>query len=315
MKNFDELIARVSEAGKKRRVAVAAANELSVLEATSAAYRKGWAEFDLCGPRDQIEQLAATNHIDLSGMEIHSQPDDIRSAQQACLLIREGKADLLMKGYIHTDDFLRAVLDKERGLRRPGVIMSHVFLIEDPTRQKFLMVTDAAMNIAPDLEKKALIILNAVHMALALGVERPKVACLTAVELVNPIMPQTIDAAVLSKMAERGQFGVACDVDGPLALDNALSEAAAKQKKITSAVAGKADILMVPDIQSGNMLAKSSVFMCNWRMCGVVLGAAVPIVLTSRADPIENKLLSIATAVYLADVERHARLKIGKVHY
>ena len=315
MKNFDEVIASVSQSAKKRRVAVAAANELSVLEATAAAHAKGWAEFHLCGPRDQIEQIAAAKNIDLSGMEIHSQPDDSKSATQACMLVREGKADLLMKGYLHTDDFLRAVLDKERGLRRPGVIMSHVFLIEDVTREKFLMVTDAAMNIAPDLEKKAMIILNAVHMALALGVQRPKVACLTAVELVTPAMPQTLDAAVLSKMAERGQFGVSCDVDGPLALDNALSEVAAKQKKIVSAVAGKADVLLVPDIQSGNMLAKAAVFMSNWRMCGVVLGAACPIILTSRADPIENKLLSIVTAVYLADVERHARLKIGKVHY
>ncbi len=315
MNNFDELIERIGQAGKRRHVAVAAANELSVLEAAAEARKAGWAEFELVGPRDQIEQLAADNHIDLSGFQLHSQPDDIKSAVKAVELVRTGQADLLMKGYIHTDDFLRAVLDKERGLRRPGVIMSHVFLIEDQARGKFLMVTDAAMNIAPDLEKKALIILNAVHMALALGVTRPRVACLTAVELINPAMPATIEAAALSKMADRGQFGVGCDVDGPFALDNAVSEAAAKQKKVGGPVAGHADVLLVPDIQSGNMLAKSAVFLCGWRMCGVVLGAMVPIVLTSRADPKENKMLSIATAVYLADVERHARLKIGKVHY
>ncbi len=315
MKNFDDLIRNIGETGKRRRIAVAAANELSVLEAAAEVRAKGWAEFHLCGPRDQIEQLAAKNSIDLSAFELHSQPDDLRSAAKAVALVREGQADLLMKGYIHTDDFLRAVLDKERGLRRSGVIMSHVFLIEDPTRHKFLMVTDAAMNIAPDLEKKALIVLNAVHMALALGVQRPRVACLTAVELINPSMPATIEAAALSKMADRNQFGVGCDVDGPFALDNAVSEAAARQKKVGGPVAGNADILLVPDIQAGNMLAKAAVFLSGWRMCGIVLGAACPIVLTSRADPIENKMLSIATAVYLADVERHARLKIGKVHY
>ncbi|MCG3179573.1 MAG: Phosphate acetyltransferase [Phycisphaerae bacterium] len=315
MKNFDELLESIGRNQKRRRIAVAAANDVTLLEAARDCLDKGIADFDLVGPRDQIEQLAASNHIDLSGFELHSQPDDLKSAAKAVQLVREGKSDLLMKGYIHTDDFLRAVLNKEFGLRRSGVIMSHCFLIEDPTRGKFLTVTDAAMNISPDLEKKALIVLNAVHMNLALGVARPKVACLTAVELINPTMPATVEAGALSKMADRGQFGVGCDVDGPFALDNAVSELAAKHKKLKGPVAGQADILLVPDIASGNMLAKACVFLCGWRMCGVVLGAACPIVLTSRADPPENKFLSIATAVYLADVERHARLKIGKVHY
>ena len=315
MKNFDELIERIVQSGKKRHVAVAAANELSVIQAVAEAQANGWAEFHLCGPRDQIEQIAADNHIDISALSLHSQPDDLKSAVAAVELVRKGEADLLMKGYIHSDDFLRAVLDKERGLRRPGVIMSHVFLVENPIAKRFFLITDGAMNIAPDLEKKALIALNAVHMALALGFARPRVACLTAVELVNPTMPATLDAAVLAKMADRGQFGVGCDIDGPFALDNAVSELAAKQKKVSGPVAGNADILLVPDIEAGNMLSKACVFLAGWRMCGVVLGALCPVILTSRADPKENKLLSIATAVYLADVERHARLKIGKVHY
>jgi len=220
-----------------------------------------------------------------------------------------------MKGHLHTDDFLRAVLDREHGLRTKAV-MSHVFIWEaTDIFGRLVFVTDASMNIAPDLVTKSDILLNAVHLAGMFGVACPRVAILAAVELVNPKMPATVEAGSLSKMCERRQFSTHCTFDGPLALDNALSERAARVKGITGDVAGRADILLVPDIEAGNPLAKSFNYLTGGRMAGVVVGAAAPVVLTSRADSAENKLYSMAVAVLMSAFERDLELKIGKVHF
>jgi phosphate butyryltransferase len=218
-----------------------------------------------------------------------------------------------MKGHLHTDDFLRGLLDKETGLRS-GHIMSHVYILETKPLGRLTLVTDGAMNVAPDLPTKADIVMNAVYLARLLGVQMPKVCCLAAVELINPEMPATLEAAALAKMSDRGQFPE-CQVDGPFALDNAVSLLAAQTKKINSPCAGQADILLVPDIEAGNILAKSFSFLCGGRVAGVLVGAAAPVVLTSRADSAEAKLYSIATAVYMSDMKRDGRTKIGKVHY
>jgi phosphate butyryltransferase len=247
-------------------------------------------------------------------MKIIHERSRIRAIGEAVRLVSGGKAEILMKGYVHTDDFLRGVLNKEYGLRT-GSIMSHVFVAEIREWDKLVFVTDSAMNIAPDLEQKAAILLNAVYLANLFGIAKPKVAVLAAVELVNPNMPATLDAAALGTMADRGQYVPACVVDGPFGLDNAVSEAAAKHKKIGGPVAGKGDILVVPDIEAGNILAKSLVYFGGHRMIGLLIGAKAPVVLTSRADSQEAKLLSIAAAVLMVNQQRALEFKIGKVHY
>jgi phosphotransacetylase len=220
------------------------------------------------------------------------------SAAKAVELVRTGEAELIMKGSLHSDELLGAVVARETGLRT-GRRISHVFIMDVPTYHKVLLVTDAAINIAPTLEDKVDIVQNAIDLAVALGVQTPKVAILAAVETVTSKMPSTIDAAALCKMADRGQITGGL-LDGPLALDNAISEVAAKEKGIISAVAGRADILLVPNLEAGNMLAKQLTFLGGADAAGVVLGARVPIVLTSRADSIETRLASTALAVLLA---------------
>ena len=211
-------------------------------------------------------------------------------------------------------DFLRAELDKEVGLRA-GYRMSHIFACDIPALDRLIMVTDTAMNIVPDLEAKAEIILNADYFCEVIGVSSPRVACLAAVELLNPQMQATVDATCLAKMADRDQYTPTCIVDGPFALDNAISPAAAEHKRISGPVAGQADVLLVPDIEAGNILVKSFVYAGGASVAGVLIGARTPIVLTSRADSAESKFYSIAAAVLTSGVERALRLKIGKVHY
>jgi len=295
----------------RRRLALASAVSSNSLQAAVRARDLGIADLLLAGRREEIERLAAENSLDLTGAEICDAANELEAARAAVLAVREGRADLLMKGLIHTDDFLRALLDKERGLRT-GCIMSHVFLLELPDR--LLMVTDGAMNIAPDLVTKAAIIMNAVYLANCLGNDNPKVGVLAAVELVNPKMPATLDAAALATMERRGQFPT-CEVDGPFALDNAVSVEAARLKKIPGEIAGRCDILLVPDIEAGNILAKSYSFLAGGRVAGVLVGAAAPVVLTSRADNDEAQLHSIAVAVLMANMQRTGRLKVGRVHY
>jgi len=296
-----------------KTVAVAVAEHHSLLEAVKEAGERGIAEAVLVGSTGVIEREADKAGLDLDTVAIVDEPTDLRAAATATGLVSSGRADILMKGQIHTDDFLRAVLDKEIGLRT-GLIMSHVYLLETTHLGRLTMVTDGAMNIAPDLVTKADIILNAVYLAQLFGIERPQVGVLAAVELVNPKMPATVEAAVLSKMSERGQFPD-CRIDGPFALDNAVSELAAQIKDIGGPVAGKCDILVVPNIEAGNILAKSFVYLGRGRIAGVLVGASAPVVLTSRADSAEAKLHSIATAMLMADLHRTSRLKMGKVHF
>lgn len=297
-----------------RKVAVALAQDASVLQAVAEAHERSIAEAVLVGDEREIAEAAEAAGVSLEAAAVVHESDPIRAVTTAAGLVSSGEADILMKGYIHTDDFLRGVLARENGLRT-GSIMSHVFVAEVGDQNKLVLVTDAAMNIAPDLEQKAAILLNAVHLANVFGVMKPKVAVLAAVELVNPTMPATVDAACLAKMADRRQFVPECIVDGPFALDNAVSLAAAKHKRIGGPVAGQADILLAPNIEAGNMLAKSLVYFGHNRLVGLLIGAKAPVVLTSRADTAESKLLSIAGAVLMVNMQRALMLKIGKVHY
>ena len=312
MRNFEEVLQAV-EAADPRSVAVAAANEISIIEALKKAQESDVGIPTFFGDARNIRSMAVEIGWSLPDERIVDVPDPLEAAAQAVLAVREGRCDVLMKGQIHTDDFLRAVLDKEKGLRT-GVTMSHVFVMEVSGREKLLFVTDGAMNIAPDLVRKAEIILNAVYLANAFGLEMPKVAVLAAVEVVNPAMPATVEAAALAKMGDRRQFP-GCIIDGPFGLDNAINIAAAKIKNIESPVAGQADILLVPDIESGNMLVKCFSHLGGGRTAGVLVGASAPVVLTSRADTAEDKFLSIAVAVLMANMTRIGRVKIGRVHY
>lgn len=312
LKNFTELIDEVNNYPVKK-LAVAAGGEQSVIESVKDALEQNIAIPVLVGDTAEIRKLSDQVGLKLTDDMIINEPDDLKAAAIAVKLVREGTCDVLMKGMIHTDDFLRAILDKECGLRC-GSIMSHVFVLEMKDQNRFVFVSDGAMNIAPDLLQKAAIILNAVYLSQVFGFERPKVAVLSAVELVNPAMPSTTDAAILGKMSDRKQFPE-CIIDGPLALDNVVSEMAAKRKKIESPVAGNADIWIVPNIESGNMLVKCFSFICGGMTAGVLVGASAPVVLTSRADSAESKRLSIATAVLMSSLSRTGRLKIGKVQY
>lgn len=295
-----------------RKLAVAMAEQESVLESVRDAVEAGLAHPLLFGSSAAIQEKAARVGLDLANAEIVEAADDVAAAQQAVLAVREGQADILMKGQIHTDDFLRAVLSKETGLRS-GNIMSHVFILETPGRGKLTFVTDGAMNIAPDLPTKAAIILNAVFLTNCFGLDCPKVGVLAAVELVNPDMPATVDAATLAGMERRGQFPN-CTVDGPFALDNAINFEAARVKGIGGEVAGDCDILLCPNIEAGNMLAKTYSFLCGGKVAGVLVGASAPVVLTSRADSAEAKLYSIATAMLTANMARTGHFKVGRLH-
>ncbi|MBT3380754.1 MAG: bifunctional enoyl-CoA hydratase/phosphate acetyltransferase [Lentisphaerae bacterium] len=313
MTNFDEILTAV-RAQPVRRIAVAAASDAYVIEAASEAKRQNIAESILVGDEGKIRQAADSVNVSLDAVEIVHQPEPIQACAEAAKLVSGGKADILMKGYVHTDDFLRAVLDREFGLRT-GSIMSHVFVAEMRVWDRLIFISDSAMNIAPDLEQKSAILLNAVYLAKLFGVEQPKVAALAAVELVNPAMPATLDAAALGTMADRNQYVPGATVDGPFALDNAVCPAAAKHKRISGPVAGQADILIVPNIEAGNMLAKALVYFGGHRLIGLLVGAKAPVVLTSRADTMESKMLSMAGAVLMVNRKRATRLKVGKVHF
>ena len=313
MKKLADIVAAVTDYPVKR-VAVAAAADRTVVEAVQMAIEKNVATAVLVGDETAIRSHAEQAGLSLNPEDIIHEPLPEKAALRAAECVSSGRADVLMKGHIHTDDFLRAVLDRDVGLRS-GMRMSHVFACEMPAFDRLVLVTDTAMNIAPDLEAKAEIILNADYFCQVLGLSQPRVACLAAVELLNPKMPATVDATCLAKMADRNQYAPACIVDGPFALDNALSPAAARHKNIDGPVAGRADVLLVPDIEAGNILVKSFVYTAQARVAGVVIGAKAPVVLTSRADSAESKFYSIAAAVLTSGVQRALRLKIGRVHY
>ena len=257
----------------------------------------------LVGPAGKIGEIAKANGIRLDQVRIVDAPHSHAAAAKAVQLVREGQAELLMKGSLHTDELLGAVVARETGLRT-GRRISHVFIMDVPTYHKVLIVTDAAINIAPTLEDKVDICQNAIDLAVTLGVAQPKVAILAAVETVTSKMPATIDAAALCKMAERGQIKSGL-LDGPLAFDNAISKEAARIKGIKSDVAGDPDILLVPDLEAGNMLAKQLSFLANADSAGLVLGARVPIILTSRADSVRSRIASAAVAMLAAHARRH----------
>ena len=279
-------------------------DETSLSGAVEAA-SKGLIVPILVGPREKIQSVANSAGIDVAKFQIIDAPHSHASAAGAVALLREAKAELLMKGSLHTDELMGAVVSRDGGLRTARRI-SHAFVMDVPTYHKVLIVTDGAINIAPTLEDKVDICQNAIDLAVALGREWPSVAILAAVETVTSKMPATIDAAALCKMAERGQIkgGI---LDGPLAFDNAISKDAAKTKGIQSDVAGDPDILIAPDLEAGNILAKQLTFLANADSAGIVLGARVPIILTSRADSVRSRIASCAVAMMAA----HSRRKRG----
>ncbi|MFO7746951.1 MAG: phosphate acetyltransferase, partial [Orrella sp.] len=252
----------------------------------------------LIGPKHRIEKVAEQEELDISGLELIDTQHSHASAAQAVAQVKAGRASLLMKGSLHTDELMHEVVQTQTGLRTARRL-SHVFLMDVPTYEEPLFITDAAINIAPDLNCKADIVQNAIDLHIALGLGEPRVAILSAVEQVNPKIGSTIDAAALCKMAERGQI-TAGILDGPLAMDNAISPRAAQMKGLTSAVAGRAQILVVPDLEAGNMLAKNLIFLAGADAAGVVVGAKVPIILTSRADTRLARLASCAVATLYA---------------
>jgi len=256
----------------------------------------------LVGPQARIRDAAARAGLDITGFEIVDAAHSHDAAAKAVALVREGRAEALMKGSLHTDEVMAAVVARETGLRTARRI-SHCFIMDVPDHPDALIITDAAVNIAPDLKDKVDIVQNAIDLAHALGIAEPRVAILSAMETINPDVPSTLEAAALCKMADRGQItgGV---LDGPLALDNAISPEAAKIKKIESPVAGRANVLVVPDLEAGNMLAKSLSFLADADAAGIVLGARVPVILTSRADSLSSRLASCAVALLVAAARR-----------
>jgi len=287
-----------AQSGKVMKIVIAAAEDGEVLEAVKQASSEGIVDAVLVGDPNKISEVAKSRNIDVSSFEVIPATNDEEAAMKAVQAVSSGKGDLLMKGFIKTSTLLKAVLNKEWGLRT-GNLLSHLFLFEVPRLGKVIGLTDGGLNTYPGLQEKVAIVNNAVSCYHALGVDTPKVAALAAVEVVNPDMPCTLDAAALVQMNRRNQIK-GCIIDGPLALDNALSVEAAKHKGIVSEVAGHAEVLLVPDIEAGNIFAKGIVYLTKNRTAGLVLGAKAPIVLTSRADSAETKLLSIASAVALA---------------
>ena len=300
---YDTLIARAAEVPSARTMVVHPCDETSLRGAVEAA------EADLIipvlvAPKQKLQAVADASAIDIGKFECIDVPHSDAAAAKAVELIREAKGELLMKGSLHTDELMRAVTSSTTGLRTARRI-SHVFVIDVPTYRDPLFITDAAINITPDLDAKRDIIQNAIDLFTQVGLGTPRVAILSAVETVTAKIPSTIDAAALCKMAERGQItgGI---LEGPLAFDNAIDPEAARIKDIKSPVAGHAQILVVPNLEAGNMLAKNLSFLARADAAGIVLGARVPIVLTSRADSVRTRLASCAIAVLLADARRRA---------
>ena len=297
IRSLETLRTSLGQQGRSK-IAVAVAQDAEVLLAVDAAYKLGIASAVLVGEESEIRAIAEKLNIDLANYEILHEADKNEACRKAVKLVRDKDADVVMKGIVDTSVILKAVLDKEIGLRMSPVL-SHVAVFEVPGYDRLLYLTDAAMNIAPDVEAKKHILKNAVQVAHALGNENPIAACLCAVEKVNPKMQATLDAAALVEANKSGEIE-GCTVIGPLALDNAISVEAAHHKGITDPNAGHADILLVPAIEVGNVFYKSMVFMARAKNAGVIVGAKAPVVLTSRADSDETKLNSIALALQIA---------------
>ena len=291
---LSELIERAKNKPRKK-IAVAAAEDEPVLKALKSALEQGIATPVLVGDKAKIEKIAKAIDLDLSDIQIvHNDKGATESARIAVSLVKSGEADILMKGFVSTGALLRAVLNKEEGLRK-GSVLSHVAFFESPHYHKLLGVTDAAMNMDPDFDTKVHILNNAVEACHKIGIDNPKVAVIAAVEVVNSKMEATVHAAMLKTMSDRKQFN-GCIVDGPLAIDNAINKEAAEHKGIDSVVAGDCDMILAPNLEAGNMFYKSLNFLGGASVAAVIMGAAVPIVLTSRADSDSSKMHSIALA-------------------
>jgi phosphate acetyltransferase len=298
---YDRLIARAQRL-PPARTAIAHPCDLSSLESAVEASRLKLIIPILVGPKSKIEKAAADNKLDIAKFEIVDASHSNDAASKAVALVREGKAEALMKGSLHTDELMSAAVARDTGLRTARRI-SHCFIMDVPGHPEPLVITDAAINIAPSLKDKVDIVQNAIDMVHAMGVDDVRVAILSAMETINPDVASTLEAAALCKMADRGQI-TGGQLDGPLALDNAISPEAAAIKKIKSPVAGRANVLVVPDLEAGNMLAKSLSFLAGADAAGIVLGARVPIILTSRADDLPARLASCAVALLLAASRR-----------
>ncbi|MDP4281569.1 MAG: bifunctional enoyl-CoA hydratase/phosphate acetyltransferase [Bacteroidota bacterium] len=290
LSDFDEL----AKKGRKKRLALAVAQDEHALEAVVRVAMKGLIEPVLVGNKQKIQDIASSLKLDISGMEIVHEENDKVAVKTAVRIVASKEADIVMKGNVPSATFLRGVLDKEVGLRT-GDVLSHFAFFQVPTYHKLIAVSDCAMIIAPDLKTKVAIVNNAVGFMNKLGIAKPKVAMVCAVEVVNEQMPATIDAALIAKMNQRGQIKN-CIIDGPLGYDNAINIESAKHKHIVSEVAGDPDLLIVPDIEAGNILYKSYGFSANAQLAAVVLGAAAPVILTSRSDTEESKQASIIMA-------------------
>lgn len=310
--NFEQVKKKIQDY-PTQRIAVAAGTDEQTLIAAAQARDENIATTLLVGDESLIRANAEQAGVDLHEIDIIDVQDPVKAAFRAVEEVSSGKAQIYMKGYIHSDDFLRTVLDKEKGLRTANML-NHVFILDATHLGRLLFITDGAMNINPDLEKKARIIANTVALAQLFDIEQPKVAVISAVEVIQPNIASTLEAAALAKMSDRRQFhgGI---VDGPFALDNAINPVAAKYKKITGPVAGHADILLVPEITTGNVLAKSFAHISGGVSAGLIFGAKTPVVLPSRSDPMICKLMGIACAVYVAGATVTKRVKIGKVHF
>jgi phosphate butyryltransferase len=298
IKKLHQLLELAKEKNKKT-IAVAAAQDKEVLEAVTEAVSLGIVDAVLVGDEDKIKSIAEEKGFCIKGIEIVDEADVKKAAVKAVELVTSGKAHFLMKGMLNTSDLLKAVLNKEAGLKKEE-LLSHVMVYDAPTYHKLLILTDGGMVPYPELKDKVSIINNAVQVAKALDIDNPKVAPICAVEVVNPSMQATIDASLLSQMNKRGQIK-GCLIDGPLALDNAISKEAAEHKGIVSEVAGDADILLVPNIESGNFLGKSLTYFAKAENAGVIMGAKCPVVLVSRADSAKSKLYSIALGAVLGE--------------
>jgi phosphate acetyltransferase len=297
---FNQFIAR-SQKFAPLPVAVAWPLSDVALGGAIEAAEKGIIKPILVGAKDKIEALAAKLGLDLSKSTIVDAPSEVAAAQQAVALCRSDEAKALMKGSLHTDDLMRAVVNKETGLRTASRI-SHAFIFDVPTYDRTFLVTDAAVNIVPDLKTKIHILNNAIGLAHALGIAEPKVALLSAVEVLNPKIPSTVDYVEIVKMAKNGEFPGSI-IDGPLSFDLAISANSAAIKKVNSPVSGQPDILLTPDLESGNILIKALVYLAKAQVAGIVLGAKVPIILTSRADSAESRLTSCAVASIYANAK------------
>ncbi len=296
IRNFAQLI-EATMARAPKRVAIVGGGQRQTLHAARLARGMGLADCVLIDNPARVRAIAEEEGVDLAGMEIIDEEDMVAAAYKAVAMIHAEEADLLMNGRALPVQLMRATLDREKGLRI-GKVICDVSIFELPDFDRLLFISDVGIIVSPTLAQKVAIVQNAIDTAMELGIEQPRVAILAATEMVNPDMPANLDAANLSKMAERGQIRHGL-VDGPLALDNAISLKAAQMKGIESQVAGRADILITPDVESGNILAKALSYFAQGQMAGVVVGAKCPIIMPSRSDPPEQKLMSLALGVYL----------------